>query len=85
MFVLTLLNFINDVTIDHKKQAGLKVQTPVTDLEAILEQAEHYNVTFALFLIFYMHCNFLGMKTLMAHTRQHSESGFVLIVLSNDG
>jgi hypothetical protein len=40
MFVLTLLNFINDVTIDHKKQAGLKVQTPVTDLEAILEQAE---------------------------------------------
>jgi hypothetical protein len=41
MFVLTLLNFINDVTIDHKKQAGLKVQTPVTDLEAILEQAEH--------------------------------------------
>jgi hypothetical protein len=46
MFVLTLLNFINDVTIDHKKPAGLTVQTPVTDLEAILARCiHHYTVS----------------------------------------
>jgi hypothetical protein len=42
MFVLTLLNFMNDVTIDHKKQDGLTVQTPVTDLEAILARYIHH-------------------------------------------
>jgi hypothetical protein len=46
MFVLTLLNFINDVTIDYKKQAGLTVQTPVTDLEAVLARyIHHYTVS----------------------------------------
>jgi len=43
MFVLTLLNFMNDVTIDHKKQAGLTVQIPVTDLEAILVRYIHHD------------------------------------------
>jgi Holliday junction resolvasome RuvABC endonuclease subunit len=34
---------MNDVTIDNKKQAGLTVQTPVTDLEAILARyIQHY-------------------------------------------
>jgi hypothetical protein len=33
----------NDITIDHKKQAGLRVQTPVTDLEAILVRYIHHN------------------------------------------
>ena len=41
--MLTLLNFMNGVTIDHKKQAGLTVQTPVTDLEAILARYIHYH------------------------------------------
>ena len=43
MFVLTLLNFMNDVTIDHKKQAGLTVQTPITDLQAIIARYIHHN------------------------------------------
>jgi hypothetical protein len=30
------------VTIDHKKQAGLTIQTPVTDLEAILARYIHH-------------------------------------------
>ena len=34
---------MNDVTIDHKKQARLTVQTPVTDLEAILVRYIHHN------------------------------------------
>ena len=34
---------MNDVTIDHKKQAGLTVQTPVTDLEAILARYIQHN------------------------------------------
>ena len=37
-------------------------------------------VTFALFLIFYMHCIFLGMKTWMTHIRQHSANGFHILV-----
>ena len=31
------------VTIDHKKQAGLTIQTPVTDLEAILARYIQHN------------------------------------------
>ena len=34
---------MNDVTIDHKKQAELTVQTPVTDLEAILVRYIHHD------------------------------------------
>jgi hypothetical protein len=33
---------MNDVTIDHKKQAELTVQTPVTDLEAINNKTQYF-------------------------------------------
>jgi hypothetical protein len=41
---------MNDVTIDHKKQAGLTVQTHVTDLEAIIARYIHHNTALSIVL-----------------------------------
>jgi hypothetical protein len=40
---------MNDVTIDHKKQAGLTVQTPVTDLEQSLQDISTITLLYQMF------------------------------------
>ena len=53
--------------------------TSSKDFYTTAKQICIHKVTFALFLIFYMHCIFLGWRRGW-HTRQHSKSGFHILV-----